>query len=175
MRARFDRGPRERSRPVGCEGSRRRAPAGELDLEPDPTPAPEHNGDPVAAPTTATAPVLDASAVSHELFGTRRTGFETQRIFDEGFRGRRVRGSGTLARIETFVSDVVFGRTPGTRVTLELSELEGEGYGRDVRLVAALAHDRETELRHSRGEEFEVEGTLVRCDPFLRTLFVATD
>jgi hypothetical protein len=115
----------------------------------------------------------DARTLSMELFGTPRSGHEVMRVFEDEYRGKSVRWSGTVKRVETFKFDSTFGRSPGVRITLELPKLIVHGMQREVGLVVAAPPSEEESLRKARGSTLDIDGVLVKCDPYLRIFFVA--
>jgi hypothetical protein len=144
--------------------------------EPTPEPTPEPMPEPMPEPEVAAAPAspdLDAGIVALELFGESRPGFETTRLFDERYAGRDARATGTVERVEAYSSDLAFGAGPGLKVRLALPALLGEGFGRDAHVALALPPALEADLRARRGERLAARGRLVKCDPFLRTLYLA--
>ena len=53
-------------------------------------------------------------------------------------------------------------------------KLKGDNYGgREVQAVVQLSKEVEEKLSTCKGKVFEVEGTLVSCDAFMRNLFLA--
>ncbi len=134
---------------------------------------PEEAPDP--EPPEAEAELLgDASPVASALFATRRMSTEVVRQFEDEYQGRRVRWQGKLERASSYYSDMVFGSEKGTKATFLVAEIQESSYGkREVRAIVQLPPAAEKELRERRGEELTFEGELVRCDAFVRNLFVA--
>jgi len=114
---------------------------------------------------------LTVAAVAETLFGNGVSSFDAKQRFVDEFAGKRVRWSGVLEQVESFGSDVHFGGTPGTRVTLHLVPSEGTPSG-TVSVVAGLPPEEAERLRDARGQRMEGSGRLIDCDPFLRRLFV---
>ena len=70
-----------------------------------------------------------------------------------------------IDRVERFTNDADLGPGPGLRLEVEVPPPEGE-YGRTVRIVCGLPLEAEGQLG-DRGENVNLEGTLVNCDPYL--------
>jgi len=145
---------------------------------PDLVPAPDPVSPPAAAtpaspsdpPETTEVSDLELNAVCHELFAEERISFETTQIFEERFKGQRVRWSGTLDRIEPYRDDPTLGSGPGIKAVLDLPAIEVGA--RTVHLVVALPAAEERALQDVRGESLTIEGTLSHCDPYLWTVFL---
>ena len=119
-------------------------------------------------------PLEDPAEICDELFRAGRMSTEISGDFDGRLAGRRVRWSGKLARIERFSSDLVFQGGPGAKARIELHEVADDSWGAKlVHAVVQLPRDVGDALAGQRGETISFEGRLVRCDPFMRLLFVA--
>ena len=117
---------------------------------------------------------LDVASVCAALFPSRSLSSETARVFAERYEGLTVRWRGTLERSSTYYSDLVFGNERGARATFAVHELHYDAYSsKRVQAVVQLPKEVEVELRGARGRELEFTGRLVRCDPFMRNLFLA--
>jgi len=127
-----------------------------------------------AAPAESPADPVDLVPLCDELFERGRMSFEVSRDFDERYAGRPVRWSGELERAESYFSDLAFGSGPGTRAVLLIHEMDEDAYGgREVKAVVQLPASALEGLKSRRGERFTLTGRLVRCDSFMRNLFVA--
>ena len=85
-----------------------------------------------------------------------------------------MRWNGELARVEPYSVDATFPGGAGTRAHVVLHAIEGTAVGAgEVRAVVQLPPNAEAELAPHLGERVALSGRLVRCDPYMRTLFVA--
>ena len=95
-------------------------------------------------------------------------------MFDDEYDGRQIRWTGTLRRLEPYSHDRVFGDVRGTRATFDLAEIGGEfAFARTIQAIVQLPAAAAEDLRPRIGFDVEFEGRLVRCDPFVRNLYVA--
>jgi hypothetical protein len=124
----------------------------------------------VAAEVVAVGP--DSRAVCDELFDPAVLSLEANRRFEQGYQGARVRWSGTLREVSRYSFDLVFGNAPGTRAVVELHEVGGGVFARTAQAVLQLPPEAFDALEGRRDQPLAFEGTLVRCDAFLRNLFV---
>jgi hypothetical protein len=85
------------------------------------------------------------------------------KIFDEQFKGKTARGSGTIQKVEKFNYDFVLGNKPGCKVTVKREKTE---------IVVALAESEYEGLQEAKGTEFAFHGTLVRMDTFPARFYV---
>jgi hypothetical protein len=121
----------------------------------------------------AASGTVDFSTACRELFDDRLLSFEAQRVFEERYQGRTLRWRGMLQQCGPFTSDLVFGEGPGTRVVLQLDDPDTEALTtRAYQAIVALPPEREAELRGQLGQQLSFAGTLLRCDPFMRNLYV---
>jgi hypothetical protein len=166
--------------PIPPEAKAKPAPALEqVDVSNSALPEPDAPGAPdrEAPAPHSPAPVLDITGleeVSEALFAQSRMSHETNKIFEENFKGKRVCWSGTLEWVTTYFSDMVFGQGPGTRAVFKVYRLAGDNYGgREVRAVVQLPETAKDSLSGGTGKTCILEGTLVSCDAFMRNLFLA--
>jgi hypothetical protein len=143
------------------------AMAGSSPPDPDPDPAP--------APS---APAASGNGVTVEevctvLFSPEVSSLEVAKLFERDFQDKPVSWSGELERVDAARFDMVFGNTRFTKATLNLKELDGGFASRVIRAVIQLPVDAETALQELAGQRVRFSGTLVRCDAFMRNLFVA--
>lgn len=129
---------------------------------PDPEPVA-----PVAAGGT------DLDTVCATLFGPGVSSLQASRAFEERFENSAVQWKGKLERANRASFDLVFGNTPFTKTIVELVEY-GDGLAsRMIRAVVQFPEDMEESLRALQGQAVTFKGRLVRCDSFMRNLFVA--
>lgn len=131
---------------------------------------------PLSSPVTAKPAEPDAPIhpddVSRLLFGTRLMGDEMERQFAESFEGRRVLWPGTLRSVSTYPFDHIFGSERGARATFEIAELRDTYGARRVRAVVQLPEALTKTLLPRMGQRLLFEGTLFRCEAFMRTLYL---
>ena len=99
---------------------------------------------------------------------------EVTKTFDETYAGQHVEWSGTLDRVDSYYSDYVFGSGPGAKASIIVHEIEGTGYGGGT-CIAIVQLDEATgeAWRDRRGETLSFKGKLVKCEPYMRTLYVS--
>lgn len=120
-----------------------------------------------AAPVTLELVVV--SALCAEVFGSGLSHMDSERTFDESYKGRGVRWSGTLERLDEFYSDRVFGSEPGAKATLSVNDT---GMDLPVRAIVHVTREAGDLLRGHEGEPVEFAGALVHCDAFQRHLMI---
>jgi hypothetical protein len=117
---------------------------------------------------------LDVNAVCHDLFCSGKISFQINEIFKQRYEGLEIHWSGKLTRVDSYPFDLVFGNEPGTKAEFEVAEIEGDPFGSDtVRAVVQLPAEAHDAMSPRTGETIAFAGTLVRCDSFMRLLFVA--
>jgi hypothetical protein len=115
----------------------------------------------------------DAKAVCEDLFDPKRMSFEVNQRFEEKYLDRPVRWSGRLRSINSYTFDLVFGDGKGTKAVFEVHEVPGVYGGKMVQAVVQLPPEASDDLGVRTGETLTFSGRLVRCDAFMRNLFVA--
>lgn len=112
----------------------------------------------------------DSTAMFDDLFGRSRLSFESDKKFDESYRGRRVRWSGPVQTARQYESDLDFGSGPGTKAVVRVATISSDLYGNtEVDAVVALPAG----LTFSRGDVVTFTGTLHRVDAMMRNVYVA--
>lgn len=125
--------------------------------------------EPAKSPTTHSG---DAEAVAAHLFHEDNYSFDTLEIFEREYEGSRVEWTGTLKRLRRFDHDRDFGAGPGIKAVFEIATLASDLYaGREVDAVVRLPDGAEGTLHV--GQRYGFAGTLTRCDPAMRNLFVS--
>ncbi len=138
--------------------------------EPEPAPVEEPEVEPVA---DEQPPLDDPAAICDELFRSNRMSNEVTAVFDERFDGRRVRWSGKLVRVEHTNTDLVFGSGEASKARVELHEVADDFGSKLVHAAVRLPREVGDALEGRRGEVVSFAGRLVKCDPFMRLLYVA--
>jgi hypothetical protein len=109
----------------------------------------------------------------HDLFQESATSYQINHTFDRQYAGTLVHWTGTLKRIETFTYDFVFGNEPGTRVVIEVHELDNATYGdRTVSAIVRFPPELEGQLRERKSQQITFTGKLHKVDSLLRNIFV---
>jgi hypothetical protein len=117
---------------------------------------------------------LDVEQVCEHLFAGNALGNDVTRTFDETYSGESVSWTGIVDRVDSYYSDYIFGRGPGAKVTVKIHELTGTGYGANSCIAVVQVDEvRGADLKDRRGDSVSFKGTLVKCEPYMRTLFVA--
>lgn len=92
-------------------------------------------------------------------------------IFETEYEGKTVSWSGELKRLRRFDHDRDFGDGPGVKAVFAIASLGTDLYaGRVVDAIVRLPHGSEDQLEI--GGDYAFGGTLSRCDPAMRNLFV---
>ena len=151
-------------------------PEEEAAEEPEPPPPPEEEpGPPPVEPgpeaDVAPDPPLPLEEVGAELFAGSRMGAEIERAFEERFRDRSTRGTGTLRRIDGHSSVSGLGSVSDRLAVLELPDPAAPDHGgRPVRVLIPVPDGDAEALLACLGETVSFEGRLVGCNPWLRDL-----
>ena len=112
-----------------------------------------------------------AAEVSERLFHPDNFSFDTIDIFEADYEGKTVRWSGELKRMRRFDHDRDFGDGPGTKAVFAVHTLTNDMFaGREIDAVVHLSIATADLL--DRGDVRTFTGTLARCDPAMRNLFV---
>lgn len=107
-------------------------------------------------------PPVERAEIQAALFAEHRPGFEIEDEFEERFRGRSLRWTGTLDQANSIL---------GTdRVELRLLGHAGDGMERPITVSCELSTSEAGDLLGQRGIEITVEGTLESCDPYMQGL-----
>jgi len=115
--------------------------------------------------------VGDADRVAGRLFHKDMYSFDTMDLFETEYQGRPVVWSGELQRLRRFDHDRDFGDGPGVKAVFSIAVLGTDRYsGREVDAIVRLPHGTENDLEI--GGRYSFSGTLSRCDPAMRNLFV---
>ena len=115
---------------------------------------------------------LAFEALSQALFAGSLMSYQVKDHFQAHYAGRRASFRGTLERLSSFSSDMVFeGR--GTKATIQMPPIMDGSFAKDVRCVVQLDESAADTLRAQLGKPVTFEGTLVGCDAFMRTVFLA--
>jgi hypothetical protein len=112
----------------------------------------------------------DVHDVCHNLFGAGKISFQINETFKQHYEGMEVQWAGKLMRVDCYPFDLVFGNDPGTKAEFAVAQLEGESHL--VKAVLQLPADAHEALSERTGETIVFAGTLMKCDSFMRVLFV---
>ncbi len=133
------------------------------DRVPAPAPPAEEEGIPI-----------DMASVCAALFQSDLSSSEVIKRFEKRYLGQSVFWKGVLLRANRFSYDVLFGQEPGTKAVFEIHEIPAGLYGnRKVQVVLQLSLADGDLLGPPNGQTISFEGKLVRCDPFMRNLYLA--
>ncbi len=126
--------------------------------------------EPSAAPDP-TETIGDAATVAEHLFRKENYSFDTMEIFEAEYEGKAVSWSGELKRLRRFDHDRDFGDGPGVKAVFSIAALGTDLYaGRIVDAIVRLPDGAEHQLEI--GSRYSFRGTLSRCDPAMRNLFI---
>ena len=107
---------------------------------------------------------LDSMAVCAALFDSKLMSYETNRLFDERYKGETIRWHGTLRRASTYSHDFTFGEGGGTKAEFDLHEVQ-QGLGtRIVRAYVQLPREEAARVSGRVGEMVTFEGRLLTCE-----------
>ena len=122
-------------------------------------------------PSGGDVETADAPTVAEHLFHKDNYSFDTMEIFENEYEGRTVSWTGDLKRLRRFDHDRDFGDGPAVKAVLRIAVLGTDIYsGRDVDAVVRLPESTADTLEI--GGRYSFQGTLSRCDPAMRNLFV---
>jgi hypothetical protein len=124
-------------------------------------------------PGVGTGPGTQLPELIHDLFGPDRPSYEVERIFRERYQNHAVLWVGKLSRVSAFPFDLVFGRARGTKAELDIYQRNSPYGARTIQAIVQLPENALAQLRTRTGTELTFEGTLVRCDSFMRKVWVA--
>ncbi len=123
-------------------------------------------------PPQVTGDAGSAEEVAEKLFHPDNFSFDTIDLFETEYEGKSVRWSGELKRMRRFDHDRDFGDGPGTKAVFAVHTLTNDLFaGREIDAVVHLPQASTEGLEP--GETHTFTGTLARCDPAMRNLFVA--
>ena len=116
---------------------------------------------------------LDVVSVCEGLFAPKVMSYESNRLFDERYKGQMVRWTGVSRRANGYSYDSTFGESDGTKVEFDLYEIN-QGYSkRMVKAFAQLPKDALDDIRSRIGEEVVFEGRLLTCEGSSKRVYVA--
>ena len=112
-----------------------------------------------------------AQEVADRLFHSDLFSFETVDLFEGEYQGKSVRWSGQLQRLRHFDHDRDFGDGPGVKAVFRIATVENDLFaGREVDAVVRLPAGARDQVEV--GETYDFSGTLSRCDPTMRNLYI---
>ena len=142
---------------------------------PEPIPPPSEppiQSTPLPAPPSPAGPALEPLCA--ELFKPNQSGTEAERLFGDRYRNQRVCWQAELRSVQRISYHVIFGDRPITKADFDTIEVNTKTYGaRRIQVVAAFPEDMLMDLQHHTGQTVSFEGTLVRVDGLMRSLYVA--
>jgi hypothetical protein len=141
-------------------------------LEPVPPPAPAVT--PTPRPKPKGEPV-DVKTVTRVLFGEDASSFDAERIFIQQFEGRPIRWKGELRSVDRFHRDMVLGEGPAVRATVLVHRMASRYGVKEIVAVVRFPDEEADRLREHRGDRITFRGRLLKCDPFLRKIYVEVD
>ena len=128
--------------------------------------------DQVELPPTSS---LDVHDVCRNLFGSGNISFQINETFKQNYEGLEVQWTGKLTRVDSYPFDLVFGNDPGTKAEFAVAVPEGASFGSQaLKAVVQLPTDAHEALSSRTGEMMVFAGKLVKCDSFMRVLFVGS-
>ena len=126
---------------------------------------------PLETPVAPVTQSRDAEQVAAHLFHKDNYSFDTMEIFESEYQGTRVEWTGVLKRLRRFEHDRDFGKGPAVKAVLAIATLGTDLYaGREVDAIVRLPVETLDTLEV--GARHRFAGTLARCDPAMRNLFV---
>lgn len=122
-------------------------------------------------PRAVTGGDLPADEVIQDLFGTTKLSFETAERFRLNYKDREVDWQGTVRSVRDYSSDHDFGSEPGVKAVVTVAEVAHDLYG-NATIDAVIQFPTRTRLR--KGDVITFTGRLVKIDPLMRNLYIAT-
>ncbi len=141
--------------------------------EPDPVPDPEHVEEAAADPEADHGEILTADDLAAQLFVGMALSSEVEAKF-EPYVGKKVTWSGVLKDVQGFHADFVFTGAPGTKVVLEVGEVQSSmGMKSAVRAVVRLEDGLGDALMSRKGETIGVTGTLFKVKSMMKEFYLS--
>ncbi|NRA98091.1 MAG: tetratricopeptide repeat protein, partial [Planctomycetes bacterium] len=139
----------------------------------EPPPLSEELASPLPEPPPSTDDGAQFDDVCASLFAPNVRSLQVSQLFEQHFQDVTVEWAGKLERANRASFDLVFGNDPCTKAVVELGEY-GDGLAsRMIHAVVQFPEDMAESLGDLQGKPVRFSGRLVRCDPFMRNLFVA--
>lgn len=114
---------------------------------------------------------LDETQACEALFSPDLATTEVSRLFEREYHGKQVWWTGQARRLDEHSFDVVFGKE-GPVMVIDVYEIP-DGFHRG-QMVTALVYLQDSQgARSLVGEQVSFSGTLLRCDAFMRNIYVA--
>lgn len=159
-----------------AEHSRKRAATAEPPPVESPVPLPPAEPATAGSPVETTAPPSpdgpSAQQVCEQLFDPKVLSLDASKLFEERYLNRRVRWTGTLRQARDYAFDIVFGDEPGTKLVVDVHEVQGGAFGRTVQALVRLPREALQAMQDRIGQPIAFEGRLISCDAFMRNLYV---
>lgn len=144
-----------------------------VESKPEPVNPASQSADSISEAAEPAALDLSIEAVCGQLFDPNLMTFQAANLFEQRYQNKRVEWAGTLQRVASYASDLVFGNNPGTKVTFDICEIDAGMLGaRIVQAVVQFPPEAEALLQPRVGERVAFSGRMLRCDSFVRTLFI---
>lgn len=115
---------------------------------------------------------LDVASVCETLFDPKLMSYETNRLFDNRYKGATVHWKGTVRRANVYSYDSTF-REEGTRAEFDVHEVKQTYGSRPVKAFVQLPKEAAEAIGARIGEEASFEGRLLTCEGSARRLYVA--
>lgn len=115
---------------------------------------------------------LDSMAVCAALFDSKLMSYETNRLFDERYKGELIRWRGTLRRASAYSYDFTFGEGGGTKAEFDLHEVQHSLGTRMVKAYVQLPREEAARVSRRVGEMITFEGRLSTCEGSSRRIYV---
>lgn len=114
----------------------------------------------------------EARAFAEEVFSGNALSFESQRTFEEKYRGSSVRWRARVKSVDPIRRHSDLGAEGGTKLVATVATIDHDLYGNtDIDAVVALPAGAGAGLDRSR--EVTIAGTLTRIDPLVRNVFLS--
>ena len=115
---------------------------------------------------------LDSMAVCAALFDSKLMSYETNRLFDDRYKGKTIRWHGTLRRASAYSYDFTFGEGGGTKAEFDLNEVKQSRGTRMVRAYLQLPREDAARISARVGEMVTFEGQLLTCEGSSKRIYV---
>ena len=115
---------------------------------------------------------LDSMAVCAALFDSKLMSYETNRLFDDRYKGKTIRWHGTLRRASAYSYDFTFGEGGGTKAEFDLNEVKQSRGTRMVRAYVQLPREDAARISARVGEMVTFEGQLLTCEGSSKRIYV---
>ena len=117
---------------------------------------------------------LSVAQFCKNIFSDDMGAFDSTRLFDSDYKGKRVKWSGKLISASQFSFDFVFKDSPGVKATYEIFEIKSTYSTTKVKAIVRYTEEHLDELKEKIGKEnIEFSGNLISLDGLTKNIFIS--